>query len=213
MIERISINNFKLTTPKVNIATILNLLASKDLTPKTKNYIVLNINKALNEFGLADNIEIISDEKFAAQELRVKIKDLSSNIKDVGFGIALQLPIIVQTFLSEIGGGDTILVEQPEVHLHPKLQANFIKMLLTVGPKNTYFIETHSEHIVRILQVIVKNKLYGITSKDVTIHYFKRDEGKFSISNHNIKEDGRLSENFPSGFYDSSYMLAKELLS
>jgi predicted ATPase len=108
--------------------------------------------------------------------------------------------------------GQTILIEQPEVHLHPTLQAKFIETLLGIGNKNVYFIETHSEHIVRKLQVLVKEKKFKLKPEDITIHYFKREPTKFEVTEHKILENGKLSPSFPQGFFDASYSLVKQLL-
>lgn len=166
----------------------------------------------LVDFGIADDIKVIGNKNLAVLELRVKIKDLLSNIIDVGYGVSLQLPILFEIFNAERHQGKTFLIEQPEVHLHPKLQAKFIEVLLKMGRKNSYFIETHSEHIVRMLQVIVKNKKYGISAKDVSIYYCKRVNKKTEVTRHDITSDGYLSTPFPEGFFDTSYTLAKELL-
>lgn len=128
--------------------------------------------------------------------------------------MSLQIPILFQALLSEhyTKKGQTILIEQPEVHLHPSLQAKFIDTLLSIGSKNNYFIETHSEHIIRKLQVLIKNKKYGLNPEDVNIYYFKRSSSKFEITKHEILDNGKLTPVFPDGFFDTSYSLVKELL-
>jgi len=177
------------------------------------NKLLADLSKLLKNFELADDIDLIEDAKLPVTELRIKIRDLFSNVKDVGYGVALQLPILFQALLSENGKvGETILIEQPEVHLHPRLQAKFIEALLSIGSKNSYFIETHSEHILRMLQVLVKNKKFGLKSSDISIHYFKRDNLKATVIPISIFENGQLSQKLPSGFYDNSYYLSKSLL-
>jgi predicted ATPase len=128
--------------------------------------------------------------------------------------VSLQIPILFQALLSEhyTKNGQTILIEQPEVHLHPTLQAKFIETLLSIGSKNTYFIETHSEHIIRKLQVLIKNEEFNIKPDDISIHYFRREPLKFKITEHKISDNGKLTPAFPSGFYDTSYSLVKQLL-
>ncbi len=196
----------------LNIERFINILV-KSFDANGRNNILKLINDTLNNFGLADELDIRIDDKFSIAELRVRIKDLWSNITDVGYGVSLQLSIILQTMLSEFAGGEILLIEQPEVHLHPKLQASFIDTLLKIGPRNTYFIETHSESIIRKLQSIVKNKTHSnITKDDISIHYFRREKEKFTVNTHLINENGKLSPNLPSGFFDSSYLLAKELM-
>ena len=168
----------------------------------------------MKDFGIAEEVEIIKDKQLPVLALNVKTKDFWSNITDVGYGVSLQLPIIFQALISEnyTKKGQTLLIEQPEVHLHPSLQAKFIDTLLSMGSKNTYFIETHSEHIVRKLQVLVKNGEYGLRPEDISIHYFKREPLKFSITSHTISSNGQLTPSFPKGFFDTSYSLVKELM-
>lgn len=176
----------------------------------------------LSALGLADQIHV-KREGFT-RELRLVLNGIDNNIKDVGFGVSLQLPIFAQAIISNnsfrrvgLGGeykrGETLLIEQPEVHLHPRLQAKFIDVLLKIGENNTYFIETHSEHIIRMLQIMVKENRYDLKSEDVSIHYLRKLENKTQITSHKIGEHtGKLEPNFPKGFYDVSYDLAFQLM-
>lgn len=166
----------------------------------------------LCKYGIIDNIELLTSKDFPVSEIKVQIKDLISNIYDVGYGVALQIPILFEAFLCDQKGGNTLLIEQPEVHLHPSLQAKFIDTLLSIGQNNTYIIETHSEHIIRMLQIIVKEKKYKIKPDDIRIYYFSRGNQEFNVSRHFIKSNGQLDISFPSGFYDNSYNLTKSLL-
>ena len=181
----------------------------------------LDYTKILSEFGLLDKI-YVNKENFT-RELRVVVNGMENNIKDVGFGVSLQLPIFAQALISEktqrkyvindvVKKGETLLIEQPEVHLHPRLQAKFIETLLSIGNNNCYFIETHSEHIIRMLQVLVKTKKFDIKSDDISIHYFRKEGKNMIKSVHKIEDDGVLMPNFPKGFYDVSYNLALTLM-
>ncbi len=198
----------------IDIEKFINVLGDSSLSKKEYEERIELMNKTIKEFGIAEEIEIVKNKELPILALNVKTKDFWSNITDVGYGVSLQIPILFQALLSEnyTKKGQTILIEQPEVHLHPKLQAKFIETLLSIGNKNSYFIETHSEHIVRKLQVLVKNKSFGLKPEDISIYYFKRSTEKFEISSHRILSDGKLSVNFPDGFYDTSYSLVKELL-
>ncbi|MGI4885678.1 MAG: AAA family ATPase [Janthinobacterium lividum] len=180
------------------------------------------LSNALNEFGLANKVYVKSTG--FARQLRVIVNGVDSNIKDVGFGVSLQLPIFTQAIISDGAiktrnsnagvRGETLLIEQPEVHLHPQLQAKFIDALLQISSRNRYIIETHSEHIIRMLQIIVKEKRYGIKSSDVSITYLRKEGRKMVKSFHAIdSESGKLKPLFPKGFYDVSYNLAFELMS
>ena len=67
---------------------------------------------------------------------------------DVGFGVSQLLPFIVQSLVAE---KQIISIEQPEVHVHPKLQADLGDLLAAAIKKenpNQFLIETHSEHLI-----------------------------------------------------------------
>jgi|LakMenEpi03Aug12_release.lakeMendotaPanAssembly.Ray.scaffolds.fasta_scaffold194145_2 predicted ATPase len=202
--------NYKL----IDIEKFINILGDNNLAEKSRKALFDIINNVVYRFGIAEEIALVNNKQLPIIALNVKTKDFWSNITDVGYGVSLQLPILFQAILSEYftDDGETILIEQPEVHLHPTLQAKFIETLLSIGENNSYFIETHSEHIIRKLQVLVKQGSYNIKPEDITIHYFKRDQLKFEITKHQILENGKLEPHFPNGFFDTTYTLVKELL-
>ena len=74
-------------------------------------------------------------------------KNFRVTLKDVGFGVSQVLPIIVQCIFSR---NDTILIEQPELHIHPRLQADLADLFIysMTERQNQLIIETHSEHLV-----------------------------------------------------------------
>jgi predicted ATPase len=203
----------KTTYKQIDIEKFINVLSDKSLSEKQYQDRISSLNEIIKRFGIAEEITIIKDKLLPVVALNVKTKDFWSNITDVGYGVSLQIPILFQAILSEnTKHGHTLLIEQPEVHLHPALQAKFIDTLLSIGTKNTYIIETHSEHIIRKLQVLVKQGMYGLKPDDINIYYFKREDVKFDVSHHKISLDGRLSPQFPNGFFDASYNLVKQLL-
>lgn len=204
----------KATFKLIDIEKFINILSDKTLSKAQYQDRIDLLNKTIKSFGIAEEVSIIRDKQLPVIALNVKTKDFWTNITDVGYGVSLQIPILFQAILSEnyTKFGQTLLIEQPEVHLHPTLQAKFIETLLSIGNKNTYFIETHSEHIIRKLQILVKNKNYNLKPEDITIHYFKREPLKFSITEHKIQSDGKLTPSFPDGFFDTSYSLVKQLL-
>ena len=85
-------------------------------------------------------------------EVLVKIDDVESALLDVGFGVSQVLPVI--TMLMSAPEGSIILLEQPELHLHPNAQAALADLLLDVAEKRNLqlIVESHSEHILRRLQ-------------------------------------------------------------
>ena len=109
----------------------------------------------------------------------------------------------------------TIYVEEPENHLHPKFQSLLADMFLEAYQKyNIHFVvETHSEYLIRKLQLHVANKEVDFTHEDLSLNYVDTDEQGFAFNKQiEVQEDGRLKESFGSGFFDEADKLAVELI-
>ena len=119
------------------------------------------IASKLKEMGLIDGFDIkaISEQR---QEYEVRIRTKGSDhevdLPDVGFGISQVLPVLVQIFYAP--ANSIIIIEQPEIHLHPRAQAALADVMIEAikakeggKPRNIQLIiETHSEHFLRRLQ-------------------------------------------------------------
>ena len=117
------------------------------------------IAQRLKDMGLIEEFKV---QKIHQQEYEVKVKTKGSetlvSLSDVGFGISQVLPVLVQCFYAP--EGSIILIDQPEVHLHPYAQSALADVMIDViesksnlGKRNIQLIiETHSEHFLRRLQ-------------------------------------------------------------
>jgi energy-coupling factor transporter ATP-binding protein EcfA2 len=106
---------------------------------------------------------------------------------------------------------ETILLSEPEVHLHPKGQCDLTRMLLTVAKKENiqFFIETHSEHVLHeILNAIGRGEW---AKDDVAFHYFRNVEGKAEVKRLGINEHGQVDGGLP-GFFEQSLKELTEFL-
>jgi len=135
-----------------------------------------------------------------------------SNLADIGFGFSQILPVITQVWLStstavpKTGKTTCMVVEQPELHLHPAFQAKLADVFVaaitaTKAKAQSFIIETHSNHIVnRIGQLISEGKL---KSDLVQILIFEKDEDD---SGTNIRlagyDDRGYLKNWPIGFFE-----------
>lgn len=97
------------------------------------------------------------DERKTLYELRLQelsenqCGHVSSNIREVGFGITQMLPIITQAVLAQ--PGTTLIIEQPELHLHPRAQTELSNLFIAIAQKGvSCIIETHSEHLLLRMQ-------------------------------------------------------------
>ncbi len=121
------------------------------------------------------------------------------NITDLGFGISQFLPILVHMITAD--ETSLTLIEQPELHLNPKLQKNLGDFLVQMAKEDKRLIvETHSEHLLlRVRTLIAQNK---IANDDVGL-YFVEKRGKSSkIREINISDLGHINkENWPKDFF------------
>jgi predicted ATPase len=135
-----------------------------------------------------------------------------SNLADIGFGFSQILPVITQVWLSttpylpKTGKTTCMVVEQPELHLHPAFQAKLADVFVSAinNPRtkaSSFIIETHSNHIInRLGQLINEGKL---KNDQVQILIFEKNEdnSKTNIRLAGYNNKGYL-QNWPIGFFE-----------
>ncbi len=129
------------------------------------------------------------NKESAPFQINVKISARAFNLLDVGYGVSQVLPIIFDTLAQS---GSTFLLQQPEVHLHPRAQAalgSFLAALVKEQNKQ-FIIETHSDYIVDRVRYDVRKKV--IDASDVLILYFERENGGVRISPIELDEKGNI---------------------
>jgi len=122
---------------------------------------------------------------------------------DVGFGFTQIMPVIVQGIVSRL---DVICVEQPEIHLHPRLQAELTDFFIDTAKKNRnqWIIETHSELLVRRLQRRIREG--SLDPEQVSILYVDPISSQSSrIIELRLNEDGEFIDEWPEGFFDEGF--------
>jgi predicted ATPase len=114
------------------------------------------------------------------------------NLMDVGYGVSQILPILVDSITNE--EGSLFLMQQPEVHLHPKAQAEIGTLLghLARNEKKQFIVETHSDYMIDRVCLDVRDKKNGLTPDDVMILYFQREKGWVKVHPITIDAKGNL---------------------
>lgn len=135
-------------------------------------------------------------------DLTVKTKPKASftSLTDVGFGISQFLPIVVADL--QLPEKSCLAISQPEIHLHPPIQAQFANYLVNqIGRSDKqYIVETHSEYILnRIRLLLVTGEL---KPTDVRVLYFENDGVKSTVHNVKFTIDGQI-QGAPQGFFDT----------
>jgi len=95
-----------------------------------------------------------------------------------------------------------LLVNQPEVHLHPSSQALLANYFVHESRERNFIIETHSEYLINRLRLLVAQN--EISSKDVSIVYIDNGDEGPEVSNIRIDKDGALI-GAPDAFFDTYY--------
>jgi len=134
-------------------------------------------------------------------------------ITDVGFGFSQVLPILIQGAL--LNPNELLIIEQPELHLHPNAQFLFAQVLCSMANSGVQLlIETHSEHLLRGIQLEISkhriNNSTGINHKDLNIMYINKN--KKDINYIQVNEYGEITSNWPSGFLDAAYNATMEIM-
>lgn len=162
---------------------------------------------ALNKWLKLMNI-IDFDNNQRNEIIRLNVKSNSGvkvDISDVGFGVSQVLPILVEGL--RIKEGETLLLEQPEIHLHPKLQMQLTDFFIAMAldNKNT-IIETHSEHVINRL---VRRSLQDERISKLINIYFIDENSNIEL----IKIDkGKGIVNWPKNFFDQAADEQREIL-
>lgn len=125
---------------------------------------------------------------------------LELGVGDVGFGISLLLPILVQCLVRSEA---IVCVEQPEIHLHPRLQAHLADLFIesALGPvANQVIVETHSEHLMLRLQRRMREG--RVRPSDVSVVYVDAVPGEGSrLVPIPLDDDGSFLRDWPNGFF------------
>jgi predicted ATPase len=174
--------------------------------------LVARVNSWLKTFrvtiSVSQLVEIIS-----RLSIRSESASFDLDITDVGFGISQILPIIVEGLLAP--PGRTLIVEQPEIHLHPKMQAELADFLIDVANirksksqdetskyERTIIVETHSEYLMnRIRRRISEGE---VSHSDVAIYFVEAGEGRkasATVRGINIPANGDFE--WPRDFYEN----------
>lgn len=138
-----------------------------------KSTVLKLVHEWMNYLELG-NLSIKNDENTI--QLNVK----GNNIADVGFGVGQALPILVEGITMSYE--QSILIEQPEIHLHPRMQMRMADFLITLALTNhNLVIETHSDHIInRIVRRALECKDDSLIN-NIAIYFVDNFNGKSKV--------------------------------
>ena len=132
-------------------------------------------------------------------QVQVSMGSKKTNLMDVGYGVSQILPLIIDA--QRASSETTLLLQQPEVHLHPKAQAALGSMIKdwVSKSKKTVVVETHSDYLVDRLRLEVKRG--HLKPADLRIFFLEKKGNQTKLHTLNIDEQGNVL-NAPDGYRD-----------
>lgn len=183
-------------------------------TDSTKTRTDEFIRKWIQVFQIGKDFQM---QKLASQFYQIRVFNGNwVDLSDYGKGsyrvymLLLKIAIVANMNDSETF---TLIVEEPEIHLHPALQSKLADLFHDAYTQFGihFIVETHSEYLIRKTQIIVKEMGYGDTKRQnpFSVIYFDKNQKQWNME---YREDGKFKQTFGSGFYDEASDLTLNLL-
>ena len=166
----------------------------------------------LEEFGSAaglfDEINVRRLGKTASHPFQIQVRKFDKrrkgplhNLADIGYGVSQVLPLATELLRED--SPPALLVQQPEVHLHPSAEAALGTLLCEVVVRarrdRRLMVETHSDFIIDRVRMSVRDGVGGLEPKDVSILYFERSGLNVTIHSLRVDQRGNLLD-VPPGY-------------
>ena len=157
----------------------------------------MNLKNTIERFGqvagLFDEISIKPLGKKDSEPFQIQVRKFDGRLKgphrnlvDVGYGVSQVLPIITELLSQD--APSLFLLQQPEVHLHPRAQAALGSLFCQVArPDRQLVVETHSDHLLDRVRMDVRDGTTELKPEDVSILFFER--GDLDVRIHSIRLD------------------------
>jgi predicted ATPase len=166
-----------------------------------ENYIA----QKLKDLGLIDSFRL-EELREGTNIFRVLVRRTPESpevsLTDVGFGVSQVLPVLVLCYY--VPEGSTILLEQPELHLHPSVQSGLADIFIDAYQKRgvQIILESHSEHLLRRLQRRIAEE--EILPTDVNLYFCSLEKGESKLEALELDEYGNI-HNYPKDFFGDRF--------
>ncbi len=180
-------------------------------------------DEELSPAPIVEKIRRILDElpvNFKVQ-LRDEKRHVNVEADDIGVGVSQVIPVVVGAMDA---AHKVFFVEQPELHIHPRVQCNLADLFIeqiNASSEKLFVLETHSEHLIlRLLRRIRETneqksagnlldkdtpsapKARHLTPDQIGVIYIDSDENGMNVTNIEITPEGDFETRWPSGFFD-----------
>ena len=161
--------------------------------------------------GIADAVDTTEKGKLG-HELRIKTSSSTDyqDLTNVGIGVSQVLPVLVTCLLAP--SDSTLLFEQPELHLHPKVQARLADFFISMSMLGKQcIVETHGEHLVDRIRFRIACDESDDLQNNVGLFFFSQLEGRTNVSRVNVTRYGAIPD-WPDDFFDQSQKEAARIV-
>ena len=159
----------------------------------------------LAEMGLIHSFKVVEiaagSNRFQAR-VKVHAESPEALLTDVGFGVSQVLPVV--TLLYYVPENATVVLEQPEIHLHPLAQANLADVIINVAQRRNIqvILESHSEHLLLRLQRRIAEEI--VASEDVKLYFCHSEDRTARATPLKLDLFGNI-ENWPDNFMGDAF--------
>jgi predicted ATPase len=165
------------------------------LQARERGQLASQVNKWLDHLG--HTLQIEWGRQGYVHPMLKDESGLRISLKDAGFGISQILPVLIQGFYSP--PGTILILEQPEIHLHPRAQAELGDMLLAISQRGVrLLVETHSEHLLLRLRRRMAESQFPqddalvLPEDDMAIYYVERLDGRSEVREVKVDRMGKF---------------------
>jgi predicted ATPase len=190
------------------LAQAINEYQQEGLKPTTEKF----VKDWLKAFEIGVDFKVVMHAG-EAYEVTITDEDGSkTHISDKGMGsiqavlLIFRLAVIINR-IKEDDEKPLVIIEEPELNLHPALQSKLTELFLEVHEKHKidFIVETHSEYMIRRAQVFVAENHYAteIGDNPFSINYFPTEKGEIPYQM-KFNESGFFENSFGKGFFDEA---------
>ena len=170
-----------------------------------------NVNEFLSRLDVNYAIEFLKPDLIGNSHrldgigtfsIKSKGSSVSVGFQDVGYGLSQLVPVLASAF----SGGRIVAIEQPELHLHPRLQGGIADVLIAAHKLygSQFIVESHSEGLMLRIQRRIREG--AIDPTDVGVLYVHpEDSGFSSIFEIGLEDDGFFDREWPQGFFEDRF--------
>jgi predicted ATPase len=179
--------------------------------PLSETTLLEGVREWLRHMGVAFDIRT-EDRGKSGYSVQVQTDECGPwlDLTNVGVGVSQVLPITVMALLAK--GGHVLLLEQPELHLHPSVQASLADFLLSISLAGKQcVVESHGEYLVDRLRLRIAEAHLPDIGDKTSIYFVERKQGAAQVRRVEVSEYGAILD-WPEGFFDQSQREGERIL-